>query len=68
MITDASALGLAAFGAWVARHPPSARHSYGLGRAEVVVALVNGVLMLAIIAGIGIAALQRLHSPTPVPS
>lgn len=66
MVTDASALGLALLAAWMARRPASARHSYGLGRAEVVVALFNGVLMLAIIAGIGIAALQRLHSPTPV--
>ena len=66
MVTDASALGLALLAAWMARRPASARHSYGLGRAEVVVALCNGVLMLAIIAGIGIAALQRLHNPTPV--
>ena len=35
MFTDSSALGLAAFAAWLARRPPSARHSYGLVRAEV---------------------------------
>ena len=39
MVSDATSLGLAALAAWVARHPPSARHSYGLGRAEVVAAI-----------------------------
>lgn len=66
MVTDTAALGLAAFAAWILRRPPSARHSYGLGRAEVVVALINGLLMLAIVIGIGWAALERLHTPRPV--
>lgn len=35
MFTDSSALGLAAAAAWLARRPPSALHSYGLVRAEV---------------------------------
>ncbi len=66
MLSDAVALGLAAAAAWVARRPPSARHSYGLGRAEVVAALVNGLLMLAIVAGIVVEAFARLHAPRPV--
>ncbi|MDO9372117.1 MAG: cation diffusion facilitator family transporter [Gammaproteobacteria bacterium] len=66
MVTDTAALGLAAFAAWIMRRPPSARHSYGLGRAEVVVALINGLLMLAIVIGIGWAAVERLHAPQPV--
>lgn len=66
MVTDTAALGLAAFAAWVMRHPPSARHSYGLGRAEVVVALINGLFMLAVVSGIGWAAVQRLYAPQPV--
>ncbi|MEW6353738.1 MAG: cation diffusion facilitator family transporter [Pseudomonadota bacterium] len=66
MVTDASALGLAAFAAWVARRPPSPRHSYGLGRAEVVVALVNGLFMLALVGGILFTALERLRAPQPV--
>lgn len=66
MLSDAVALGLAAAAAWVARRPPSARHSYGLGRAEVVAALINGVLMLGIVAGIVFEALARLHAPQPV--
>ncbi|HLA74393.1 MAG TPA: cation diffusion facilitator family transporter [Gammaproteobacteria bacterium] len=66
MVTDASALGLAGLAAWVARRPPSARHSYGLGRAEVVVALVNGVFMLVVVSGILISAIERLRTPQPV--
>jgi cobalt-zinc-cadmium efflux system protein len=66
MVTDSTALGLAALAGWVARRPPSERHSYGLGRAEVIAALVNAAVMLALVAGILMAAVQRLRHPTPV--
>jgi len=46
MLTDSASLGLGALAAWMARQPPSRRHSYGLGRAEVVAALVNAAVML----------------------
>jgi cobalt-zinc-cadmium efflux system protein len=66
MLTDGAALGLAALAAWIARRPPSARHSYGLGRAEVLAALVNAVTMLLIAGAIGYEALARWQSPPPV--
>jgi cobalt-zinc-cadmium efflux system protein len=66
MVSDATALGLAAFAARIAAQPPSARHSYGLLRAEVVAALFNGVLMLAVVAGISLQAIDRLRAPQPV--
>jgi cobalt-zinc-cadmium efflux system protein len=66
MVTDSASLGLAALAAWLARKPPSARHSYGLGRAEIVAALVNAVFMLAVIVTITVVAIQRLQSPRPV--
>ena len=66
MISDATALGFAALAAWVAKQPPSARHSYGLGRAEVVAAIVNSLLMVAVVVAIAIAAVSRLRSPAPV--
>jgi len=66
MLTDAVALTLAALAAWMARRPPSLRHSYGLGRAEVIAALVNATAMLAIIAGLSYEALARLREPGPV--
>ncbi len=66
MVSDAFALGFASIAAWVARRPPSKRHSYGLGRADVIAALVNGVFMLAIVAGIVIEAIERFREPRPV--
>jgi cobalt-zinc-cadmium efflux system protein len=63
MLTDASALGLAAFAAWLAQRPPSKQHTYGLARAEVLAALINGFFMLAIVAGIVYAAINRFNSP-----
>jgi cobalt-zinc-cadmium efflux system protein len=66
MISDATALGFAALAARVAKQPPSARHSYGLGRAEVVAAVVNSLLMVGVVMAIAIAAIQRLRAPTPV--
>jgi cobalt-zinc-cadmium efflux system protein len=66
MVTDSTALGLAALASWVARRPPSERHSYGLGRAEVIAALVNALVMLGVVTGIVMAAIHRLHAPQPV--
>ncbi len=66
MVSDATALGLAALAALIAKRPPSARHSYGLGRAEVVAALVNSLFMVAVVVLIAVAAIARLRQPVPV--
>lgn len=66
MLSDATALGLAAFAAYITRKPPSPRHSYGLLRAEVLAALINGVFMLFVIFGIVWQAIDRLRDPQPV--
>jgi len=66
MLTDGAALGLGAIAAWMARRPPSERHSYGLGRAEIVAALVNAGAMLVIAVGLGYGAVVRLRSPSAV--
>ena len=66
MLTDAGALMLGAPAAWVARRPPSQRHSYGLGRAEVVAALLNAALMLAIVVALAWEAVIRFRQPSPV--
>lgn len=66
MLTDGAALGLGALAAWMARRPPSERHSYGLGRAEVVAALINAAAMLVIIAALAYEAIVRLREPAPV--
>ena len=66
MFTDAGALLLGALAAWMARRPPSQRHSYGLGRAEVVAALVNAAAMLLIALALAYEGISRLKEPSPV--
>jgi cobalt-zinc-cadmium efflux system protein len=66
MLGDGVALLLAAFAGWMARRPPSGRHSYGLGRAEVFAAVINAGAMLAIAATIGHEAIARLEQPREV--
>ena len=66
MLTDATSLGLAALAARVARKPPTERHSFGLGRVEVLAALINALFMLAVVAGIAWAALDRFAHPREV--
>ncbi|MGB8338719.1 MAG: cation diffusion facilitator family transporter [Burkholderiales bacterium] len=66
MFSDALSLGLAAVAAQLAKRPASAKHSYGLVRAEVIAASVNGLLMLAVIIYIVVEAVKRLQAPEPV--
>jgi cobalt-zinc-cadmium efflux system protein len=66
MFTDAGALLLGALAARMARRPPSQRHSYGLGRAEVVAAAVNATVMLAIVVALAWEAIIRFAQPSPV--
>ncbi|MFM1892054.1 MAG: cation transporter [Pseudomonadota bacterium] len=66
MLTDSMALGLAAAAAALARRAPSARHSYGFGRAEILAALVNALTMIVIVAWLSAEAVERLANPGPV--
>jgi len=66
MLSDALALGLAAFASWVGSRPPGSRHSYGFARAEVVAAFVNGLAMLLIVVVIAVESISRLLDPQPV--
>lgn len=61
MVTDGAALGLSALAAWLAARPPSRRHTYGLGRAELLAALFNALTMLLVVFGIAIEAWRRLQ-------
>ncbi len=66
MFSDAIALSISAFAAWVAVKPPSHKHSYGLGRAEVLAAWVSSLMMLLISIVVIIEAINRIHQTTPV--
>ncbi len=66
MVNDAAALGLAAGAAWLARRAPSVRHSYGLGRAEFLAALINCAALLLLVAWLVVSAIARLQTPHTV--
>ena len=61
-------LGLVA--AWLAqslsRRAPTARFTYGLGSSSILAALLNAILLLVVVGGLTLEALQRLAAPTPV--
>ena len=66
MFTDVAALLLAVFAAWMAGRTPTAAKSYGYYRAEVLAALVNGVLLAGSALFILFEAIQRLRQPADV--
>ncbi|MDM5177523.1 cation diffusion facilitator family transporter [Massilia sp. DJPM01] len=66
MVTDAAALGLALLAQQIAKRPPSARHSFGFGRAEALAAFVNALAMLAVVGWIVFEAVHRFSAPQQV--
>lgn len=66
MLTDSSALGLAALASVLAQRRPSVRHSYGLGRAEILAAMINALVMIALVALISAEAIDRFSHPQAV--
>ena len=68
MATDAAALALALFAAWLARRPATPERSYGYYRAEVLAALVNAATLIAVSLYIFWEAFERLGTPPEVDS
>ena len=66
MLTDAGSLALALLAARLVARPPTGRFTFGLGRAEVLSAQVNGAALLVLAGVIAIEAVQRLSSPPDV--
>ena len=66
MLSDALALGLALFAAWLALRPATPERSFGWRRAEVLAALVNAVALVALGLWIIWAAIGRLSDPPEV--
>ncbi len=66
MLADAGAIGLSLFALRVAIRPADARRTYGYYRLEILAALFNGALLIAIAGGIVIEAYERLRHPEPV--
>src|SRR6266478_1936902 len=66
MFTDMAALGLTLFAIWMCSRPASETKTFGYYRAEILAALVNGVVLWVIVVFIVAEAWRRLHDPPPV--
>src|SRR5262252_2941851 len=66
VLTDAGALGLSLFVAWLAKQPGSSAKTYGYLRWEILAALINGATLLGISAWIVYEAIVRFRHPEPV--
>jgi cobalt-zinc-cadmium efflux system protein len=66
VLTDAGALGLSLFVAWLARQPGSSAKTYGYLRWEILAALINGATLLGISVWIVIEAVMRFRTPEPI--
>jgi cobalt-zinc-cadmium efflux system protein len=66
MFTDAIALGLGLFGIWIADQPATEHKTYGYHRAEILVALLNGLVLWLVVLGVFWEAWQRVATPPSV--
>ena len=60
LLSDLGALGVGALAAWASARPASARHSFGMVKAEVLGALVTTLLLIGVSVAIVYAAVMRL--------
>jgi len=65
-LSDVLGLVLAGGAAWLARRPAAGRRTYGFGKATVLAAVTNGVVLMFVSGGIVIEAINRLFSPAPM--
>jgi cobalt-zinc-cadmium efflux system protein len=63
MLSDNIALALALVAAWLATKPATPERTYGYKRAEVLAALANGVMLVALAIWIFVEAVMRLRDP-----
>jgi cobalt-zinc-cadmium efflux system protein len=63
MFTDAIALGLGLFGVWIAGQPATQHKTYGYHRAEILVALLNGLVLWLVVLWVFWEAWRRMVSP-----
>jgi cobalt-zinc-cadmium efflux system protein len=66
MLTDAGSIGLALVAARLAARPPGGRYTFGLGRAEILSAQINGASLLVLAGVIAWEAIGRLGDPPDV--
>ncbi len=67
MLVDAGGLLLSLAAVWFAERPAPPEKTYGYYRVEILAALVNGVVLCLLAAGILLKAYERFWHPHPVP-
>ncbi len=66
LLSDVAALGLTLVASWLAQRPAAGQATFGYRRVEILVALVNGLSLLAIAFFITWEAMGRVQTPEPV--
>jgi cobalt-zinc-cadmium efflux system protein len=68
MLTDSTGLVIALLATMLAARPATSARTFGLQRAEVLAALLNGLLLIAIAVWVLIRAVQRWNEPSEISS
>jgi len=63
LLSDVGSIALALFAASLAARPAAGRLTFGYQRSEILAALVNGLLLVAVAVAVAISAFGRLASP-----
>lgn len=63
MFSDVVALALSFFAMWIADRPSPPHRTFGYHRAEILAAMINGALLIAVSIYIVVEAIQRLSNP-----
>ncbi len=66
MFSDIAALALSLFAIWIAQRPPTPQRTYGYYRTEILAALANGALLIAVAIFIVLEAFARVGEPREV--
>jgi cobalt-zinc-cadmium efflux system protein len=66
VLADVGAIALALFAAWMATRPASPQRTFGFRRGEILAALFNGFLLVAVAVLVFVEAIRRLSDPPHV--
>jgi cobalt-zinc-cadmium efflux system protein len=66
LLSDVGAIALALFAAALASRPATGRMTFGYQRSEILAALVNGLLLVAVAVAVAIAAFSRFGDPPQI--
>src|SRR5689334_475466 len=66
LLSDVGAIGLALFAAHLAARPAGGRMTFGYQRSEILAALVNGLLLVAVAVAVAYEAIARIGDPPSI--